>query len=178
MVRSKLSVRGRTFGNVILSVISRSSQQRDINNAIIPRIQFPIVNNPAFAASRYARSSLRGHCLTQPLIIKCANGFQVSGNSCICPPESHVCNGQCTRFPCPSAIPRSKRSQDLPWKMGRLCPLGEDPCGGYSGPRSYECINTRTTLDSCKWIGFLRVINPELTLINCRRWMCLSNARS
>jgi len=61
-----------------------------------------------------------------------------------------LCNGQCsTSSSCPSQAP-SKRDLLGQVRMGtRLCPLGTEACNGFSGPRSYECIDVRTSLDSC-----------------------------
>jgi hypothetical protein len=80
----------------------------------------------------------------------CINGFQRSGDSCVCPSPYYACNGQCSPSLCPSAVASHKRSMDQQTTVGsRLCPFGQTACGGYSGPTSYECIDINTTLDSC-----------------------------
>jgi len=69
----------------------------------------------------------------------CDSGYIRSGNDCVCSSA------------CPSAVMRKRsHGEDLQMVIGtRLCPSGQEVCGGFSGPKSYECIDTKTTLDSC-----------------------------
>jgi len=69
----------------------------------------------------------------------CKRGYELRGNECVC-----------SRSACPSGVVARRRSVDLQMTMGiRMCPFGQEACGGYSGPDSYECIDTKMTLDSC-----------------------------
>jgi len=79
---------------------------------------------------------------------RCKQGFSYRRKQCVCLPPKHNCNGECSHSACPSDVAR-KRNVNSQTTLGRFCPLGQEACGGYSGPNSYECIDTRTTLDSC-----------------------------
>jgi len=65
----------------------------------------------------------------------------------------NLCNGACINGLCPSGITSSKRRSHLEQYsiVGQqsLCPNGMEPCGGYKGPTSFECVNTSIALDSC-----------------------------
>lgn len=99
---------------------------------------------------------------------QCPNDFSPSGSQCVCNGPKVVCStGQCAAA-CPSDTP-SKRSIAEQYRMGQVfCPHGQVPCGGATGPKSYECIDTRRTLDSCKWFPSLPFQVAEST---GRRWL-------
>jgi len=67
-----------------------------------------------------------------------------------CSSDYILCNGACfSGSICPSSS-ASRRSLEEQHRLGRrLCPVGKEPCGGYKGPKSYECIDITSTLDSC-----------------------------
>jgi hypothetical protein len=105
-------------------------------------------------------------------LVQCVNGFVLQGDHCVCPHPRRVCQGNCTWSACPSAVPRpsktgrpsgvphlsgvthpSKRNVEEQFRFRSLCPAGKEPCGGFMGPDSYECIDITTTLDSCEYFN-------------------------
>ena len=42
----------------------------------------------------------------------------------------------------------------------RLCPVGEDVCGSFSGDTSYECVDTKEMLDSCEHLVLVSLLLP------------------
>jgi len=82
---------------------------------------------------------------------KCTDGYTKFWNQCVCDAPKKVCpDGKCKKS-CPSNKPHSrKRSMEEQYALGHIsCPDGKIPCGGLAGPTSYECLDTRTALDSC-----------------------------
>ena len=78
-----------------------------------------------------------------------------------------MCSAEST---CPS-ISVNKRSLNEQLRLAqRLCPIGKEACGGYKGPRSYECIDTSTTLDSCRILAcsaHMKALLTQLTGGGC-----------
>lgn len=91
--------------------------------------------------------------------MQCGDNFSHFGNSCVCLSPFQLCNDKCGSWKsCHSGIPHHdhqpdhnnhKRGADQQLMDGQLCPSGETICGGLSGEGSYECIDTKSTLDSC-----------------------------
>ncbi|KAI0348169.1 hypothetical protein BDW22DRAFT_61052 [Trametopsis cervina] len=84
----------------------------------------------------------------------CKNGFipfpPLIPIECICPLPKKVCNGVCGDFKvCPSGKPK-KRELDAQ-EQRQLCPPGLTACGiyGFTSTDAWECINTKSDLESC-----------------------------
>jgi len=90
-------------------------------------------------------------CVLSVQARRCDPNFTHLDGFCFCLPPFHLCHDKCgPSKSCPSGIPHWKRGSIDQLQMGkRLCPSGEDVCGSFSGDTSYECIDTKKTLDSC-----------------------------
>ncbi|GJE89458.1 hypothetical protein PsYK624_055590 [Phanerochaete sordida] len=88
-----------------------------------------------------------------PCGFQCKNGFVLSPDhkDCICPAPNKVCNGICGPFKsCPSSGP--KKREDLERRVS--CGAGQTACGvygwqGFNSVDAWECIDTKTDLESC-----------------------------
>jgi hypothetical protein len=95
------------------------------------------------------------------------------GTTCVCPAPKIECNGVCQSQACSSAVPH-RRSIDTPVPRSRMriltderCARGQRLCGGGGtrrrGVEDWECIDTRSTLDSCE---HATSFPPNLTNVN------------
>ncbi|KAF9465896.1 hypothetical protein BDZ94DRAFT_1296096 [Collybia nuda] len=100
-------------------------------------------------------------CTTgDPCAFVCDPNYIKVGNICICPHPLTECNGRCGDFShgCPSTTPYYSRAPNLIIKpittlaqAQDTCKPKETVCGivGREGTLAYECVDTRSTLDSC-----------------------------
>jgi len=99
--------------------------------------------------------SAHAHALcvpSDPCAFECTDGYSIafSGSNpiCTCPAPSTECNGQCGYFPggCASAVAvPARRSVGASPKC-----VGGEVCGVRKGKgKGWECVNTRSDLESC-----------------------------
>jgi hypothetical protein len=96
---------------------------------------------------------------------KCQDGYSKSqdGTQCVCPAPKIECNGICQTQACSSSVPQGPAKRDMSGMTLRSrmrfltqerCPAGHVLCGAGASRRrhdaEWECIDTRSTLDSCR----------------------------
>ena len=102
----------------------------------------------------YPDNSLPQCLVDSPCSFSCTNGFTSSGDDCVCTAPNQVCNGVCTdTVNCPSSTLQQSRSLHNSWQKRMACDIGFTACGTTSSYRktigAYECVDTRTDLESC-----------------------------
>ncbi|KIM88148.1 hypothetical protein PILCRDRAFT_249027 [Piloderma croceum F 1598] len=146
---------------------------------------------------RYPDNSQPACSKDNPCAFTCVNGFVLQGDHCVCPHPRRVCQGNCTWSDCPSRPSKSGRPSGVPsgvthpskrnveeqFRFRSLCPAGKEPCGGFMGPDSYECIDITTTLDSCGGCVFPPFSQsssgkdcstiPGVASVRCHQSMCM-----
>ncbi|KAG6860318.1 hypothetical protein C0995_012714 [Termitomyces sp. Mi166 len=92
-----------------------------------------------------------------PCAYECDPPYVKEGDKCICKQPLTECNGVCAYHPhgCSSAAPRKQLRETSSITSYAaavaICKPGQTVCGipGREGTKDFECIDTRTTLDSC-----------------------------
>ena len=76
----------------------------------------------------------------------------------MCLAPNKVCNGVCGKFGniCPSSPPKKREVEVLQRRAQSSCDVGFTACGvygwqGFNSAEAWECIDTKTDLESCKW---------------------------
>ena len=108
-----------------------------------------------------AVNSIAGMILSLTFFYQCTDGYTASGGKCTC--DGYVCGGKCRSSKCAKPSHVSRRKPRAP-----ACPAGYTMCGvadidernlldpasrnGVSnfGQRPYECLETRSNIESCK----------------------------
>lgn len=101
----------------------------------------------------YPENALSYCPANKPCSFTCTNGFTVSGNDCVCLPPNQACNGVCSAtVTCPSSTSQQRREHNM-WQKRTSCDVGFTACGSTGSYRksigAYECVDTRTDLESC-----------------------------
>jgi len=107
----------------------------------------------------YPDNSVPQCLVDDPCSFSCTNGFTSSGVDCVCAAPNRVCNGICTdSLNCPSSVTIRQEPRYLhsSWQKRMSCDIGFTACGTTNSYRktigAYECVDTRTDLESCTLI--------------------------
>jgi len=102
----------------------------------------------AAAGCYYPLNSIQVCIDGNPCGFICTNGLDPSPASnptdCVCELPKQLCNGVC-RLNCPSSTIIQRRDV-------MSCEFGLTPCG-TTGSKAYECVNTKTSLESCAYLS-------------------------
>jgi len=85
---------------------------------------------------------------SDPCGFDCDDGYTAVGKKCVCLWPKRECNGQCSFYPAGCGASQAPK----PWKRNiPVCSPGRDLCGvsGGSKGKGWECIDTKTDLESC-----------------------------
>ncbi|KAI0087230.1 hypothetical protein BDY19DRAFT_956874 [Irpex rosettiformis] len=111
-------------------------------------------NKPEFSTSQCS--------IDDPCGFECQPPYVKVGDKCECKAPYMLCNGQCTLPPggvCSSSGSKPHYRRNTLYHSARDdCKANEEICGVYGGAKyAYECVNTKTNLESC---GGCLVPNP------------------
>ncbi|KAG6837407.1 hypothetical protein H0H93_010025 [Arthromyces matolae] len=126
-------------------------------NDLLAKIKLLINTSPQSQQCTFPPHSHRLCVASKPCAYECDPPYVKQGDKCVCPPPMIECNGVCGNFDhgCSSAVPHkfARKIDHITTyaDAAGICGPNHMVCGipGREDTNDFECIDTKSTLDSC-----------------------------